>query len=45
MDGWNFIPAKGFSLLHNVQTGFGAFPASYPIGTLGDFHGGKTAGA
>jgi hypothetical protein len=28
-----------FSLLHIVQTGFGAHPASYPMGT-----GGKVAG-
>jgi hypothetical protein len=28
-----------------VQTGYGALPASYPIGTRGFFPGGKAAGA
>jgi hypothetical protein len=27
--------ARGFSLLHNVQTGPGAHPASYPMDTGG----------
>jgi len=32
-----------FSLLHLVQTGFGAHPASHPMGTTGSFPGGKAA--
>jgi hypothetical protein len=32
-----------FSLLHVVQTGSGAHPASYPMGTGGSFHGGKAS--
>jgi hypothetical protein len=31
-------------LLHVVQTGSGANPASYPMGTRGYFLGGKAAG-
>jgi hypothetical protein len=31
-------------LLHVVQTGSGAYPASYPVGSTGSFPGGKTAG-
>jgi hypothetical protein len=34
-----------FSLLHVVQTGSGAHPASFPMGTGGPFPGGKAAGA
>jgi hypothetical protein len=34
-----------FSLLHIVQTGSGAHPASYQMGTAGSFSGGKAAGA
>jgi hypothetical protein len=30
--------------LHNVQTGSGAHPASYPLGTGGSFPGDKVAG-
>jgi hypothetical protein len=33
-----------FSLLHNMQTGSGAHPASYPMDTWGSFPGGKVAG-
>jgi hypothetical protein len=33
-----------FSLLHVIQTGSGAHPASYPIGMGGSFPGGKEAG-
>jgi hypothetical protein len=33
------------SLLHVVQTGSGAHPASYPMGTGGSFGGGKAAEA
>jgi hypothetical protein len=47
--GWSRvrIPAKAgnFSLHHRVQTGSGAHPASYPMGTRGSFPGGKAAGA
>jgi hypothetical protein len=34
-----------FSLLHVVQTGSGAHPASYPTGTGGSFPGSKAGGA
>jgi hypothetical protein len=34
-----------FSLLHVVQTGSGAHPASYPMSTVGSFPGGKAAWA
>jgi hypothetical protein len=34
-----------FSLHHRVQSGSGAHPASYPMGTMGSFPGGKVAGA
>jgi hypothetical protein len=34
-----------FSLHHRVQTGSGAHPASYPMGTRDSFPGGKAAGA
>jgi hypothetical protein len=37
--------ARDFSLLHRVQTGSGAHPASYTIGTGGSFPGDKAAGA
>jgi hypothetical protein len=41
------VPARAgnFSLHHHVQTGSGAHPASYPIGTRGSFPWGKAAGA
>jgi hypothetical protein len=50
LDHWKIavrFPAKAgnFSIRHRVQTGSGAHPASYPIGTVGSFLGGKTAGA
>jgi hypothetical protein len=35
--------AKNFSLRHRVQTGSGAHPASYPMGTGGSFPAGKAA--
>jgi hypothetical protein len=40
------VPAGSgnFSLHSCVQTGFGAHPASYPIGTRGSFPGRKAAG-
>jgi hypothetical protein len=34
-----------FSLHHRVQNGSGAHPASYPMGNMGSFPGGKAAGA
>jgi hypothetical protein len=37
--------AGNFSLHHRVQTGSGAYPASYPMGTTGSFPGGKADGA
>jgi hypothetical protein len=36
--------AGNFSLHHRVQNGSGAYPASYPMGTMGSFLGGKAAG-
>jgi hypothetical protein len=36
--------AGNFSLHHRVQTGSGAHPASYPMGTRGSFPVGKAAG-
>jgi hypothetical protein len=39
------VPLRArFSLLHVVQTGSGAHPASYPMGTGGDFPWGKWPG-
>jgi hypothetical protein len=37
--------ARDFSLFHNLQTGSGAHPASYPMDTGGSFPGGNVAGA
>jgi hypothetical protein len=37
--------ARNLSLLHRVQTGYGAHPASYPMGTGGSFSESKAAGA
>jgi hypothetical protein len=34
-----------FSLAHVVQTGFGTYPAFYPMGTVGSFPWSKAAGA
>jgi hypothetical protein len=36
---------RDFSLLHRVQTSSGASPASYSVGSVGSFPGGKAAGA
>jgi hypothetical protein len=36
---------RDFSLLHRVQTGYGANSASYPVGTVGDYSGYKATGA
>jgi hypothetical protein len=44
--GWTtrvrFPALQDYSLLHVVQTGSGAHPASYPVGTWGFFPGGKS---
>jgi hypothetical protein len=45
LDGQGLIPGRDVSLLHSVQTGSGAHPASYPMGTGGSFPGDKAAGA
>jgi hypothetical protein len=37
--------AGNFSLHHRVQSGSGAHPASYPMGSKGSFPGGRAAGA
>jgi len=41
------LPAEAgyFSLRYRVQTGSGAHPPSYPMGTAGAFPAGKAAGA
>jgi hypothetical protein len=39
------VPGQEFSFLHVVQTGSGAHPASYPMGTGDSLPGGKAAGA
>jgi hypothetical protein len=43
--GFDFRKGQNSSILHGVQPGPGAHPVSYPMGTEGDFHGGKAAGA
>jgi hypothetical protein len=46
MTGVRFPEGTGnFSLHRRVQTGSGAHPASYSMGTGGSFPGGKAAGA
>jgi hypothetical protein len=44
-DGGVGVQSQLFSLLHIVQTGSGAHPASYPMDIGGSFPGGKAAGA
>jgi hypothetical protein len=39
------VGARNFSPLHSFQTGSGAYPASYPMGTGASFSWGKEAGA
>jgi hypothetical protein len=39
-----FPAVQDFSLLHSVQIGSGAHPASHPMSTGGSFAGGKAAG-
>jgi hypothetical protein len=36
------VPGKSFSLLHSVQTGYGAYPAFYSMDTGGSFPWVKT---
>jgi hypothetical protein len=47
--GWSGVRvpawARNFSLHHRVQTGCGAHPASYKMGSRGSFPGGEAAGA
>jgi hypothetical protein len=43
--GFGFQQGQEFSVLHVVQTGSGAHPTSYPMGTEHDFLGGEAAGA
>jgi hypothetical protein len=38
-----FLAGAGNLSRHRVQTGSGAHPASYPMGTRGSFPGGKAA--
>jgi hypothetical protein len=47
LDGWGSIPggSRDFSPFHSVQTGSGALPASYPMGTGGTLSGNKAAEA
>jgi hypothetical protein len=40
-----FLPFLPCSLHHRAQTGSGAHPASYPMGTSGSFPGGKSGRA
>jgi hypothetical protein len=44
LDDWSSSPAGtgDFALLHNVQTGSGARPASYTVGTGGSFPGAES---
>jgi hypothetical protein len=46
LDSRGSIPGSGnrFSILHNVQTGSEAHPASYPVGIAGCFSGIKRPG-
>jgi hypothetical protein len=43
--GQSSSPGRVKNFLHVVQTGSGANPASYPMGTGGSFPRGKAAGA
>jgi len=46
MIGVRFLAGVGnFSPQHHVHTSSGAYPASYPVGTMGYFPGGKVARA
>jgi hypothetical protein len=41
LDGPGSIPCRGKICLHSIQTSSGAHPASYPMGTRGEFPGGE----
>jgi hypothetical protein len=42
--GVQFPPgAENYSLRHSVQIDSGTYPASYPMGIVGSFRGGKAA--
>jgi hypothetical protein len=46
VDGQGSIPGRAkFSLIYSVQTGSGAHPSSYSVGTREFSPGGKVAGA
>jgi hypothetical protein len=47
LDGRGLIHGRerDFSVLHSIQTGFGAHPSSYSVETGECFHGDKVAGA
>jgi hypothetical protein len=49
LNGWDsrvlFPAGAGNFFHHRVQTGSGAHPASYPMGTRSSFPGGKATGA
>jgi hypothetical protein len=46
LDSPGSIPGRGkIFLLHSIQIGSEALPASYPMDTEGDFLGGEVAGA
>jgi hypothetical protein len=50
LDNWSskvrfLVGAGNFSFHHCIQNSSGAYPASYPMGTRGSFHGGKAARA
>jgi hypothetical protein len=38
------VETRDFSLLHCIQTGYGAHPVSYPMGNEGSFSKGKWQG-
>jgi hypothetical protein len=42
--GFGSWQGQDFSLLHSINTGSRAHPASYPVGTVGSFLSGKVAG-
>jgi hypothetical protein len=42
---FEYRQGQELSLLHAVQTGSGAYSASYLMGSKGSFPGGKAAGA
>jgi hypothetical protein len=46
-DSWALICVRGmdFSICHHIQTGCGAYPLSYPVGTGGSSPGATTSRA